>query len=196
MVSERLARTRAEWKSKSAMPPPSASFMVASIASSASRRRSMSVAVARWHARRMAWHSSAMRACMTSSMTSGTWASEKANTSPSTEISGWQTTVPTRSRISTTPSIDMARSASRTMGRLTPSCSASSRSGNRRSPLRILPSSNCSRRKPNTLAKPLPSAPVSGRVMLGAVAAGLLVMPWFYQRLTSAGDGGIPEAGT
>src|SRR5450759_1183656 len=106
----------------------------------------------------------ATRASSRSSAISGCWARAKEKNSPSTEISGRRTMVPTPCRISTTPIIDSARNASRSIGRETPSCRQSSRSGVRRSPGLMAPARNWSRRKAKTLSKPLLDVS-SGRVM-------------------------------
>ncbi len=66
---------------------------------------------------------------------------------------GRVTTVPMRSRISTMPSMVSARNASRTIGRLTPSWLASSRSRSGRSPASE-PASTRSRGNAKTLSKP------------------------------------------
>ena len=57
-------------------------------AASSARTRSRSEVVARWQARRIAWHSMAIRASITSSMMSDRCASAKVKNSPSTEASG------------------------------------------------------------------------------------------------------------
>ena len=122
---------------------------------------------ARSQASRIAWHSIAMRACMTSSIRSACWASAKVKKSFSTEMSG-------RRHDSADAVADLddaehvrARSASRTIGRLTPG-RASSRSGSGGRRACSEPASRRSRKKAKDLLEPffalgrrLSSIPVS-----------------------------------